>query len=47
VFDGWSRCVCVVLYGLGLVSVGLAAFVWFCVVWGWSRLVSLRLRSPV
>ena len=32
-----------VLCGFRLVSAGLAAFAWFCMVVGWSRLVSLRL----
>ena len=36
-----------VLQGSGLVSVGLGAFVWFCGVLGWSRLVSLRLWASV
>ena len=33
---GWSRCVCVVMCGLGLVSAGLAAIVLLCIVLGFS-----------
>jgi hypothetical protein len=36
-----------VLHGSGLVSVGLGAFVWFCLVLGWSPLALLRLFGSV
>ena len=43
----WSRCVCVILYGLGLVSAGLAVLVWFCMVLCWSVVAALSLCNSV
>ena len=42
----WSS-VCIVLYGLGLVSAGLAVLVWFCLVFWWSVVAALRLCNSV
>ena len=36
-----------ILYGLGLVSAGLAVLVWFCMVFCWSVVAALSLCNSV